>query len=427
MRAKWILSGLLWSVPSALLASGPFSASTESALYDRVRGEWFWAEGESFWTEGAQGRRPFLKPLFHEGSWKNLYPQRFRNGYLFAIVTSGQEEDPGHLVVIDRLGKHLGGKAFHYRAQPAEDGSAVVQVESTWEVRDIEPKGGELRIPSIPELSLPATFQGTVVRSCELPSLKCDVDLYPGLNQPVLQFWPVGARDVLVSFGEGAFVRLWRGKKVWETETSFRGSSFSVLDVSLSRGEVLVGESWLGKVTVFSLERGEELWSWSAATDESWLPEGSRKGAQEALSGWCREQKLWFPEGRGEPFVPPGYPEDWLWRVAGAAIRDREAAILPNGDLLLTHAASKSYPIIECESEAQIWRISRETGRFAGALSVRALEPKELSLQDRTVFSFPNRELYFTGFEVDPEGNGFVCLNITTCVPFQVKGVSKRP
>ncbi len=204
---KRFLVCLFWSVwfAAGTLAADVLPAWTRAARFDPVSGQWLVGRGPSWSFANTTGEQAanlaFYPGGFVEGA--TFVPTRVRNGYVLGVL--GISDAFGFTVLMDIFGRVL----FKGPLSPAfdlpEDGSAVLWVLDQGDVASVEEYCNEV---------LPHGFAGTMVRSCPLPTGRCELDFYPD-SEAGNDFRTLSHRDILVSLRDGGWSRLRRGQRQW--------------------------------------------------------------------------------------------------------------------------------------------------------------------------------------------------------------------
>jgi len=398
----------------ALAGQVGLPTSSPLALYDRIRGQWLVRDGTHLVLLGPGGKQSFSMPRLEPST--SFAPVAVANGWVLAVVGGGEGE-PGELAIADATGKWVGERPLPFGSKLAQDGSALVTVDSTWS-EDAATIGGLIHE------KLPEGFRGMVVRSCTLPTWSCRVDLYPDLNQPVQDFWPLGHGDVLVSLGEGSLGRFRFGERLWLTDAPV-GYLPLFLDVSIARGELLVVDRPFARLTVYALGSGAPLFAWDPAKDKTFLAAFVGKEGTAGLRRWCSlRDKGEEPAGQLFQATPQGQgaPGEAAWAVAAAG-DELSATILPNGDLAVAGGNAGSSRGVECPNRGWLWIVSREKASVVRAASLFTLAQKlrwPLDLPAGGDIGFQ-----LTALATDGKGMFFVCSYVSTgCFSFPLQALA---
>jgi len=390
---KRVVVCLCWSLwfAAGAQAADALPALTRAASFDPLSGKWLVGSGPSWIfasTTGEQATNRALSPSgFGEGA--RFFPTTVRNGFVLGVVSFG--EDYGFTVLMDGLGTVLFKGPLSPAFDLAEDGSAVLWVLDQGAVAAVEEYCHE---------KLPHGFAGTMVRSCPLPSGRCELDLYPDIEAGN-DFRALSHRDVLVSLRDGGWSRLQRGQRQW---TSTGQSWPRLWHFSPQRGEFLLADPTLGTVSVHSVEDGSRLFAWEVARDPRFLQAFLGEDDASRLAGRCRQRED-VPVQRqlASQYVAAEYPADWKWRVAAAGLDGgRNGLILANGDLLVAAGNAHGSSALDCPHRGWVWVVSRATGSVARTTTITSLHPEAAKASGRPTIAV----------EGDGHTNAFVCVDL---------------
>lgn len=281
----------------------------------------------------------------------------FFEGWLCPNVNCA--EDEAEYAVVDKLGSVLFRSRPKWSLSYRGDAIAIVVDVPFVDTDDL------------PAYGLPASIREsrpkTIVRSCKLPDLTCDLDAYelssaPSAAQSVVA---LGHRDIVVveSVQDSPvrfLARLKEGQVVWRKDLEAMPVA-NIWDAELARGEVLLGSRAVASVWVLALTDGSEVFQWLGPMEEPALDTVLHQKASVLAHSECQEKPTFRAAAprEGSPTPPLGFPTNWEY-ISGF-MRIGSGRISADGDLLFLGDARLSGLMgLRCAGDRKVFRVSRK-------------------------------------------------------------------